>query len=385
MASSGILDRLTERPRRPARVTKLLESATSICRRAMPDHDYPAIVAALNDAHRLAPGLHFGAKGQRTHYEAGQASRLVRDLDDPDPAVVEATTAALDGLIWAHPQALAELTGLVTWNAAVRASLHRYLLHVGTPEALTAVILALDANELDEEWNVLAGLIGEATAMLPDERFEAMLEGPEKIDGPQRRMAGTILTRRGSWRAAEILFEDFPSATLVREWVASHGQEGIRHVCRAASRCPDASALVARPLAELREKTEATVYELAEDPASKADRVAACVLGHWEHSRAVETLIRIAKDRARTRQVQEAALESLCALEAVEAIELLTGAVMDPLVGASTRLECIDVLGQIGNFTAVGVLEAASTSDRDGPIGERARRAVANIRGSRRP
>ena len=129
----------------------------------------------------------------------------------------------------------------------------------------------------------------------------------DRADGPQRRAAATILARRGNLRGARVVFEEYPSDTLVDEYVA-RGAEGIRIVCSAASRCGDASHRVASRLAALREVTGATVYAIAGDPACAGELAAICVLGHWDELQVVETLMQAAEDPLRRREVREEAL-----------------------------------------------------------------------------
>ena len=85
-----------------------------------------------------------------------------------------------------------------------------------------------------------------------------------------------------------------------------------------ASSSDEAVDLVAGRLAELGEHVGATVFELAEHPSLGGDRAAVRVLECWDEPEPVATLMRIAEDPARTRELRDEALVALCRLEAPE-------------------------------------------------------------------
>jgi HEAT repeat protein len=132
-------------------------------------------------------------------------------------------------------------------------------------------------------------------------------------------------------------------------------------------------------LAAQRKRTEATVYALAGDPASPGAAIAVMTLGHWDDPKSVETLLAIARDPARPRDVRDEALESLALLEAPEAIDTLGEAMADPRVHEITRCKCADALGAIGNPAALPALEALAKTEPAAQLRTSVRKAIESI------
>ena len=248
------------------------------------------------------------------------AGKLVILLRDQVPSVVEAVTATLDRLIAADPEVLKHLVALIRQRIDV--PLVGYLLRLGTAEAIEAVLSTLDVPDADDDWH-----------------------------------------RLGLAPGMEILVGEFLTRSLVTDYVA-RGPDGIRALCSAVPFSHESDHFVAERLAKRRTKTEATVYELAEHPALGADRVAARVLGHWDEPRSVELLLAVAEDPSRLREVRDAALESLCRIEAPEAIDVLSQAILDPEADPVTRWACEGALGAIGNYDALEKLRQVRRARR---------------------
>jgi len=102
-------------------------------------------------------------------------------------------------------------------------------------------------------------------------------------------------------------------------------------------------------------------------------------LGFWDDPKSVSTLLAIAHDPTRPRDVRDEALEALARLEAPEAIETLGEAMADPRVDEITRCKCADALGEIGNPAALPALEALAKGEPPRQVREAVRRAIESI------
>ena len=284
------------------------------------------------------------------------AGKLVILLRDQVPSVVEAVTATLDRLIAAEPEVMKHLVARTRKGMDV--PLVGYLLRLGTAEAIEAVLSTLDVPDADDDWHRLVETI--ARSPVSDERVERLAERGER---DQRRAAATILSLRGVAPGIEILVGEFLTRSLVTDYVA-RGPGGIRALCSAVPFSHESDHFVAERLAKRRTKTAATVYELAEHPALGADRVAVRVLGHWDEPRSVELLLAVAEDPSRLREVRDAALESLCRIEAPEAIDVLGRAILDPKADPVTRWACERALEAIGNYDALEKLRQVRRARR---------------------
>lgn len=304
---------------------------------------------------------------------------LTRALEDPEPAVVGAVVDALDRIVAAHPSALRKLMDRV--NEAARPpllGLARYLVHVGTPEAVDAAlsIVAEDAagDENTELLDVLVGAEG-----LTDQRLEAILDERDRYWISVPELAAEILGRRGIAAGYRTLFGSYGSRSLYDRFIA-RGSEGIRTLCGAFPDEDDSNPGIAERLAAHRKRTEATIRELAVDPSSRCARTAVEVLGYWDEPRNIEILMRIARDPFRDSVVRRQAIVSLCRIEAPEAIDLLTRTLLDRREVGWLRCECAEALGAIGKPDALHALEWVATNASDEQLRELAREAIEAIR-----
>jgi HEAT repeats len=256
--------------------------------------------------------------------------------------------------------------------------LSRNLLLRGTPKAVEGVISSLDRCAQHEAWYAVIDVLVTATTV-PNSRFEAILDN-RRSSVDLRHAAAHILSRRGVVRGHEVLFDEFPTRTLVRRFVDG-GLEGIRTMCRAVPHGPLSSEeFVADRLAAQRRTTAPAIYALADDADSGADHVAVRVLGHWDEPRSVDMLLRIAEDPARRDEVREGAVEALCQLQAPEGIDVIGRALLDPDTTEALCEYYIHVLAEIGNYAAIEPLEAVAERDPDGWLGQCARDGIERIR-----
>jgi len=291
------------------------------------------------------------------------ARKLALLLHDRVPAVVEAVTATLDRLVVTSPDFFAALRAVVREDGSFNVPLVAYLLRTGRSEAIEAVLGGLDAPDTDGAWLAVIEAVAAAPAVTGARLERLIYEGTPD----QRRAGAHVLSRRGVAGATRLLFEQFASRALVRQYL-ERGPAGIQIMCSAVP-CPAASdAFIADRLAAQRKRTAATIYVLAETPALCGDRVAARVLGHWDEPRSVELLRAMAEDPARREDVREAALAALCALEAPEAIDVLGRAIVNPESDDLTRRQCERALEAIGNEDALQMLRRVRKELRRGPV-----------------
>jgi hypothetical protein len=285
------------------------------------------------------------------------AGKLAMLLRDRVPSVVEAVTATLDRLVAADPEVLKHLVALIREDIDV--PLVGYLLRLGSAEAIEAVLSCLDVPDADDNWHLVVDTVARSP-VVTDERLDRLARRGER---DQRRAAATILSLRGVAPGIQILVGEFLTYSLVTDYVA-RGPDGIRALCGAVPFSHESDHFVAERLARRRTKTAATVFELAEHPALGGDRVAVRVLGHWDEPRSVELLLAIAEDPSRLREVRDAALESLCRIEAPEAIDVLGRAILDPEADPVTRWACESGLEAIGNHDALEKLRQVRRARR---------------------
>jgi len=306
-----------------------------------------------------------------------EADSLIDALEDHDPAVVEAVSNALDRIVAAHPEVVGELVKVAGDESETPSvAMVRYLVHLGTPQAIEGALAAMVGEGMRDHRRAVVEMLVTADG-LTNERLHAILDDAD-ADDQLRQGAAEILGRRGIPRGYEVLFDEYATRFLVDEYVA-RGPEGIRIMCRAVPEPTDWHEEIPARLAAHRKKTEATIVELAEDPASGGDRMAVRVLGYWDEPHIVQRLLRMAEDPAPRRELREEALEALGRLEAPEAMELLIHAMLDPKLEDVTRWHCADALGAIGNPGALEALQAVATEDPDKTLRERAQEAIVSI------
>jgi len=287
------------------------------------------------------------------------AVKLAILLRDRVQSVVEAVTATLDRLVAADAEVMKQLIARIHEDLDV--PVVGYLLRLGTTQAIEAVLSCLDVPDADDHWHRVVETVA-LSPVVSDERLERLAQRGEHH---QRRAAATILSLRGVAPGMQILVGEFLTRTLVADYVA-RGPDGIRALCGAVPFSHESDHFIAERLARRRSKTVATVYELAEHPALGADRVAVRVLGHWDEPRSVDLLLAVAEDPSRLRDVRDAALESLCRIEAPEAIDVLGRAILDPETDPVTRSACESALGAIGNYDAMEKLRQVRRARRKG-------------------
>ena len=342
---------------------------------------YSSIVCVLADRFdNPCPDVRIRAA--RAVADATTARKMVRHLvdglGDSDPGVAQAMFEALDRVVEAHPDLIGKLVRSVhDPDLEYCLPLARFLVHLGTAEALEGAIAALAELGPGEDRAALLELLAGAQS-LPDARFEAVLDGEHD---QYREWAAHILAHRGVLRGYQVIFEEYEFTRLV-DRVLARGPEGICILCRTIPpHSLDAVPIVAKRLAVRGDAAVDTVYEIADDPSSGGDRIAIQLLGRWDEPRSVETLLRIADDAGRHPDVRDAARDALCTLRAPEALELLGRALLDADIAESERAYYAYVLGEIGNTAALGALAVAVGRDAHGRVGRNARCAIERIQG----
>ena len=306
-----------------------------------------------------------------------EAKSLTVALEDRDRAVVEAVSDALDRIVAAHPEVVDELAKVAGHESVTPSvAMVRYLVHVGTPLAIEGALAAMVGEGMRDHRRAIVEMLVSADA-LTSERLHAILDD-EDADDQLRQGAAEILGRRGVARGYEVLFDEYATRYLVDEYIA-RGPEGIRVMCRAVPLPTDWHEEIPARLAAHRTKTQATVLELAEDPASGGDMMAVRVLGRWDEPHIVQRLLQMADDSTRTRELRDEAIEALGRLEAPEALDLLIRSMIDEQLEDVTRWQCADALGAIGNRGALEALQRVAAGDANKTLRERAQEAIESI------
>jgi HEAT repeat protein len=300
-------------------------------------------------------------------------------LRDKTAAVREAATASLDRLIAASPEHVAWL--VQHYENEGHAPLARFLARLGTPEAIEPLFESLHDAGPKERTTLLDAIA--VSDRVPTGWLLSQLESrlaKDDIDDTERaRLLAEILSLRGVDRGSQVLLDDFTSQTVVETFIA-RGPDGIRTLCRVLATCdPFSQDPVIEWFAAKRKLVEATVYAVLEDRSSAGDAAAVRALGFWDDPRSVEALLRVANDDTRSREVRDHALESLCRLEAPEAIDTLCAAMVDAEVDGTTRWTCAGALGDIGNAAALPALEALVKSKPGGQLERVAKEAIERI------
>ncbi len=300
---------------------------------------------------------------------------LANALDDEDPAVRGTVIDVLDRIVAAHPAALADLMERANdeeQHAIV--GLARYLLHVGTPEAIEAALPTIAGDTTPEESRELLGMLVTAKE-LTNARLETILADRDRRDDHIRCLAAEVLGRRGVAEGYRELFRSYGSRHLYDEFIA-RGPEGIRTLCCAFPRVDDTNGEIAERLAFRRKTTEAVVHQLVANPHPDGIRTAVAVLGYWGEPRNVEILMQIAEDPSQDSHVREEAIVSLCRIEAPEALDLLIRTLLDPRAVDWLRWDCAAALGAIGKPDALDALEWIARTDPDELLCEYAKEAL---------
>ena len=214
---------------------------------------------------------------------------------------------------------------------------------------------------------------------LTNERLLAMVDARGEDD--MRRMAAEILGRRGVAKGWQVLFGDFGSKRVYDQFIA-RGPGAVRILACAFPDHDDTDDQIAERLAAHRAEAHGVVQELVADPSSPGFRTAIEVLGYWDEPHNVETLMHIAQDASRPRDsyVREEAIDSLCRLEAPEAIDLLSCTLLDREYVDWLRWDCAKALGDIGKPEALEALESVAESDPDKTLRGYAKDAIGVIR-----
>lgn len=303
--------------------------------------------------------------------------RLVFALEDHEPAVADAAWEALDRLVAARPDTVRKLVkDAKDEKRAPGFALGRYLVHVGTPEALEGALATMADEAVGDEWMDLVDRL--AAAKHPtNERLETLL-ADEDAHLDLQRAAAAILGARGVERGYLVLFERFDDKPLLEAFIA-RGPAGIGILCRAMLGLIGWFDNVADRLAARRKQTETTIRQLAEDPTSGGDCMATCVLGYWDAPEHVELLLRVAEDAKRSSEVRDEAIRALGRLEAPEALDLLIRTLLDTNAEETTRLKCADALGAIGNHGALEALASVVETTSDKTLRRSAQDAIESI------
>jgi len=300
-------------------------------------------------------------------------------LDDRDRAVREVVFDALDRIIAAHPEAFEELVQRADDEERPPiVGLARYLVHVGTPEAIEGALATIVGDAESDERAELFEMLVDAKG-LTNERLKAMIDARGEDD--MRRMAAEILGRRGVAEGYRVLFRDFGSSKRFYDEFIARGPDAIRILACAFPEYDDSDGQIAERLAAHRTKTEGIVHELVADPSSPGFRTAVEVLGYWDEPRNVEILMQIAQDDSRPRDsyVRQEAIDSLCRLEAPEAVDLLIRTMLDGEYIDWLRWDCAKALGEIGKPAALEAFQSVAESDPDKMLRSYAKDAIAVI------
>jgi len=231
-------------------------------------------------------------------------------------------------------------------------------------------------GEADERAELLEMLV--AAKGLTNERLQAMVDAQGEDD--MRRMTAEILGRWGVAKGWQVLFGEFGSKRVYDEFIA-RGPSAIRILACAFPDRDDTDGQSAERLAAHRAAAEAVVQELVADPSSPGFRTAIEVLGYWDEPRNVEILMHIAQDASRPRDsyVRQEAIDSLCRLQAPEAMDLLIRTMLDREYVDWLRWDCAKALGEIGKPDALEALESVAESDPDKTLRGYAKDAIAVI------
>jgi HEAT repeat protein len=304
--------------------------------------------------------------------------RLVFALEDQERAVADAAWEALDRLVAARPDVVRKLVkDAKDEETAPGFALGRYLVHVGTPEALEGALATMADEAVGDEWMDLVDRL--AAAKHPtNEQLETLL-ADEDAHPDVQRAAAAILGARGVERGYEVLFELSDDRLLVEAFIA-RGPAGVRIVCRAMQDSIDWFDNVADRLKARRKQTETAIRQLAEDATSGGDRMAAYVLGYWDAPEHVQLLLRVAEDATRSSEVRDEAIEALGRLEAPEALDVLIRKLLDTKAEDTTRLKCADALGAIGNHGALEALASVAETTSDKTLRRSAMDAIDSIK-----
>jgi len=257
--------------------------------------------------------------------------------------------------------------------------LARYLVHVGTPQAIEGALATIVGDaEADERAELFEMLV--AAKGLTNERLQAMIDAQGEDD--IRRMAAEILGRRGVAKGWQVLFGDFGSKRVYDEFIV-RGPNAVRILACAFPNHDDTDGQISERLAAHRAAADGIVQELVADPSSPGFRTAIEVLGYWDEPHNVEILLHIAQDASRPPDsyVRQEAIDSLCRLEAPEAMDLLIRTMLDLDYVDWLRWDCARALGEIGKPEALEALESVAGSDPDKTLRGYAKDALAVIQG----
>ncbi|HEX8794067.1 MAG TPA: HEAT repeat domain-containing protein [Polyangiaceae bacterium] len=303
---------------------------------------------------------------------------LMNALDDRDRAVREVLFDTLDRIVAAHPETFDELVDRAgDEGRPPMPGLARYLVHVGTPEAIEGALATNVGDAAADERADLLEMLVDAKE-LTNERLEAMVDAGGEDE--MRRIACEVLGQRGVAKGWQALFGGFGSKRFFNEFIA-RGPNAIRILACAFPSCDESWGQIAERLAAHRATTEGIVDELVSDPSSPGFRTAVEVLGYWDEPRNVEILMHIAQDASRPRDswVREEAIESLCRLEAPEAMDVLIRTLLDREYVDWIRWDCAMTLGEIGKLEALEALESVAEGDPDESLRGYAKEAIGVI------
>lgn len=313
---------------------------------------------------------------EKKYFDPLELDTLTFALDDPDASVRQVTIDAIDRLVATEPEALAWLMERVN-DEEGSVGLARYLVHVGTPDAIEAALPTIAGDTWGEERVELLELLAGAKG-LTDERLRALLDEGPRNDDMMHRTAAEILGLRGFAAGYRALFRSYGGRRLYDEFIA-RGRDGIRVLCCAFPDHDATEGAIAERLAAQRKKTESVVHELLADPTSGGLRTAIEVLGYWDEPRNVDLLMEIAQGPRRDRRLREEAILSLCRLEAPEALDLLIRTLLDTAQVDGLRWSCADALGAIGKPDALEALESVARNDPDETMRRYAAHAIEDI------
>ncbi|HEY3820248.1 MAG TPA: HEAT repeat domain-containing protein [Polyangiaceae bacterium] len=308
------------------------------------------------------------------------AQLLLVLLQDDHPMVRTVARESLATVFEARPAAVLEcMADEAKCEDARRCfqSIARFVGRVGTTEALDVLLAALArATDADDRTWLLERVA--RTGCFPTELLRLRLREEAARDSDHAEYVAEILARRGDDEGHRQLLRGGSDTVVAR--LLECGADGFRTLCRVARELePEAQDEIARQLGALRRKTEPTVRELARDRSAPGALLATMTLGYWDEPEYVEMLLAMWRDAACPADLRRAALESLCRLEAPEAIDDMCEAVLDDRMADYTKWCCAEALGEIGNHAALPALEAVVRAKPETLLGQYARQAIAAI------
>jgi HEAT repeat protein len=297
---------------------------------------------------------------------------LIGALRDSAERVREAATTALEVVVAARPTTVSTL---VEAQRAARDTsrgwaLERLLARIGTLEAVDP-LFEIPATGSAEETALL-----EAIAASKALRTEDLVAGLQAAPKSRKRAIAEVLARRGVEAGYHVLFGERYAKSLV-DRILTHGADGIRMLGRIFIDSDfDRYRIAVDDVAARRAAAESALHDVLGDKEWQTYSFAMSVLSRWDDPRTIDVLLKIASDPTREPEVREEAVEALCVLEAPEAVDVISAALLDVERESMGRIACASALGLIGNAAALAALEVAAQKITEEPVARHVRKAI---------